>query len=1257
MQPTSMRAHRTYGLLLVSLFLVACPRPSDVVTPDPLAQATAPQGSGARDLALSGFHALLVKGSADEAGQRFDAALAKDEGEPYALLGRIYLEQRAARPDRVLAAALQLAEKAPKHPLASVAGRLVLDLTGAAGPMDDQILARGARALAAGATGDTAHLLRSAIANIHAQRGEAEPLAKLLADMGTPDRFSLVGPLSAHSILEFQQPTAQESAGTMEGGGQGPLGTLTLRELHFRDGRMSLEGEGPYGDLYVLAVDVEVPKAGVYTLRTVSAAAHRVHLDGTLLFERTDYARPASTVQARGVSLAAGKHRIVIKVAREHSAASLTLSLMRPDGRPAGLKFSVARGAPSQWKGAQSVDAADAYPNAADLAKVLERETGATLARFIAARDGLGRDRDGAKRLVAQLGEHAQGAAVATLRAELVENDRTIPSRVARGRATRFLEEVLSKDPKNVQALLVRADLALEEQRPLDAAEYVKLARAAITPVGYSVPLLEARLQLALNVDAQAERSAAEALEVQPGLCQALVLRYDLARRRDAAEAADQLIDALLQCPGSLARAADHAKFRGDAERAVQLYQRLVERDPSQLGPTYELASALATRQQYDEAIALLDKQWKLWPRNTSLPKRMAELEELAGRAPRALELREAALAIDGSDLTLRRVVDRARTGKEVLADHAIDGREAIRAYEENRGDESSAYTMVLDASVLRVYPDGSMVERTHVIQKALEQGGIQEIAEVNVPRGAQVLALRTLKADGRVLEPETIENKDTFSLPGVQVGDYVEYEYLLAHPKRGPGQPGFTAGSFYYQVANSPNHWSTYKVLAPKGTGMAVDAHNMTAPPVKTENGEEVFFHEERRVPPFIQEPDGPPSGNEYLPFVQLGAGMRGVDGLIASYADNQLDNARITWEVETFAREAAGGKKGLEAVKAIYAAVMQRLTGRDAGLGVSAASSLAQDRGSRLWTLKTALEANGIPARLAVVRTFSVDPAPYLWPNDSLLPYVCLRVDVPGGESVWLDPLVRFAPFGQLPEQARDREARLLPEPGRPGGTVRTPKGMPEQSKRVVLEASLSEEGVLEGTAEETYRDFDAAQIAEALEQMSPQQRDQALQGALSRYFGGAQLSELKLDLKREVGAPLVVSYRFRAPNFARKEGSSLVMGALTFPAQLGRRYVQLGSRRTPLYIGGSEVGRTEVTLTLPEGAKLRGALDQPFERKTSFGSYRRTEKLEGRVLKVEEDYRLELSRIAPAAYDAFAGFAGDVDLAQARDIAVVR
>lgn len=1248
-------SRRLLAVLLVALAGCA-PRtsPTEMLT---RASTDAHQGAAARTLALAGFHAYLVQADAAQAQRRFDEALQKDRAEPYALYGQLLLAHRRGHPERALAAALDLCEHAPRHPLAAAAARYALEASETAGPLDEQLLQRAGPALAAGLAGDAALVLRAAVARLQANRGEDEGAARTLAQMGVPDRVTLLGPFSAHQLLSLDELTPPEKDASFAGPFQGPFGELAARELPLVEGRASIEGELSDAGSYVLGVDLDVPESAVHVVRPVSYASYKVYLDGTLLLENRAFEKVAPNIAAGAVKLERGRHRLVIKLMRDGGASSITLSVPRLDGRPSGLRFSPAQGpAPAPQVPARE-PAAGFFPTAQSLADALRPEVGDALAQFIAARDALGRDHDGAKRLVAGLAGVLEGTALTSLRAEVALSDRTVPRKVSRGRATRDLEATLEKDPSDVNALLARARVLLEEERAAQAAELVKKVRAAPGPVGYPVAMMDARAQLALGVEAQAEQGAAEALRLQPGLCEALELRYDLARRRDAVARADKLIQELETCPGGIGRTAEHSRLRGDVAGAARLYERLVERWPASIKLTSTLADLYVSLRRFDDALGVLRRLSGLWPRDAQLLRQRADVAELSGDAAGALRLREAALALDGGDLQLRRTVERARTGKELLADQAIDGKAAIAAYEARRGPEDSASTFILDAAAFRVYPDGSMVDRVHVIQKALDQSGVADIAEVSIPPGAQVLALRTIKADGAVLEPESIANKDSVSLPGVQVGDYVEYEYLLAHSSRGPARPGFTAAPFYFQIARAPNNWSTYTVIAPRGTGMGVDAHNMEAGQPELRGDEEVFFHEERRVRPLIPEPDGPPSSNEMLPFVSVGAGATGNETLVAAYADAYLDRGQRTFEVEQFAREAAGSATGVAAIRAIYAAVMEKLPGRDAGLTVSAASSLAQGRGSRLWLLKASLEAVGIPARVVAIRTFAADPAPYRYPNASLLPYVCVRAELPGLGVVWLDSVVRFAPFGELPEQATGgQEAWLLPEPGRPLERVQPVPASSPRGKEMTVRLKLSPDGALSGTGEELYDGFDAAQLAESLDAVSPEQRKQAVQGALARFFGGAELSSLELDIRREVGAPLRLQYSFVAPRFGRVEGNRLVLGPLTFPTQLGKRYGQLGTRRTPLYIGGTERSHIVVELELPPGFALASPVPE-VQLQSRYGSFLHREAQEDGKLRLEESYRLDRARISPQEYDDFVHFAGEMDLIQSRDLVFER
>ncbi|HEX8704527.1 MAG TPA: tetratricopeptide repeat protein, partial [Myxococcaceae bacterium] len=1142
-----MRTSRGFFALLALLagLTAGCPRRSPSAT-DTLEEAAAQAKNGggeARTLALAGFHAFLVAGDMEGARTRFDAAIAKEPGDPYALMGQHLLARRVAAMDRALSAVLELVGRAPNHPLAVPAARYILDQVGTSPEMDETILKGVQRGLDAGATGEVAQLLRGSRMGVFLVRGERQPMAEAVREIGSASVATLVGPFSPHHVVSFDELTPPEQTGSLAGPFTGLNGPLTPRTLNSPDGRHRLEGEPNEADMYLLAFDAEVAQEGVYLARAVSSSSHKIWVNGEVLLERRAFTLLQPTITGRAIRLPAGKHRFIVKLTKDGSTGNISFSLPRADGRPSDVRFTAATGPAPSWSGGVSVveQVPLFFPSAKHLADALEEEAGGLLANFLAIRDGMGRDHDGSSRLMMELSER-QTPALMALRAELSVLDRAVPTKVSRGRATRDLDALLAKDPGNVAAQLLRAELALGDNQATTALEVLKKAQEHVGTGSYPFHLLKARTEIALEVDAQAEESLTAALAIQPRLCEALGLRYSLARRRDATKAMDERITGVSGCPGALNRVAEHARQRGDMAAATKAYEELLARDPGNVSIGATLASLYASQRRYEEAGTTLRELMKLWPRAAFLWKRLADVREYAGDTQGALALREQALAIDGNDLSLRRAVERAKTGKEVLQDYAIDGKAAIAAYEAAPGDENSAAAYVLDAAAVQVFPKGGvLVNRIHTIQKAVQQGGIQEIAEVNIPTGAQVLALRTIKKDGTVLEPEAIEGKEAISLPGVNVGDYVEVEYLLLEGSKAPGQPGFTAAPFYFQVTDMPNHRAVYTVVAPKGTGMRVDAHNMQAPPPPVTKGDwEIFTHEARRVPAHIPEPDVPWSNNEFLPFVIVGTGPMGNDQMIAVYSDAYYDKSRRSAEIEAFARKVTEGKKGIEAVQALHSAVMKRFPGRDVGLAQSAISSIAQDRGSRLMMMKAGLESLGMTTRIAVIRPFTSDPAPYLFAADTLLAYPALRIQVSESETIWVDTSIRFGPFGRLPETALGGfPGYLLAEPGRPSEKLQTPPWEEPPAKKVRLMLELKADGTLTGQGEEVYSGFEGANLADAFEALSAESRQQALQNAVARYFGGADLTMVKLDHPEEVGAPFTLRYEFKVPRFATMEG----------------------------------------------------------------------------------------------------------------------
>jgi hypothetical protein len=410
----------------------------------------------------------------------------------------------------------------------------------------------------------------------------------------------------------------------------------------------------------------------------------------------------------------------------------------------------------------------------------------------------------------------------------------------------------------------------------------------------------------------------------------------------------------------------------------------------------------------------------------------------------------------------------------------------------------------------------------------------------------------------------------------------------------------------------------------------------------------------ERTEVPPFVREPNGP-TLNEVLPFVQIGTGA-GNEEAVASMADFVLDRAAQTAEIARFAKEAAQGKKGQEAIRAVYERVMASVKGADALLTARAAATLAQGRGSRLVLLKAALTSLGIQSRFALARPFTSDPASYRFPAvPEQYGYALLQVLGPDGE-LYLDPSIRFAPFGRLPEALAGQPAAIFPEPGEPVRFVVLPKAGEQDKKRVSLALRLDASGTLEGEAEEIFEGFDAAATREALEKMSPEQRKQVIESGAAQTFDGATLKSFAIEAQESSGAPVVLRYAFAAPLFGRPEGNRLVVHKPLFPAKLSRRYLTLSERSTPLLIPAAEQVELQVKLQAPEGMRLSGPM-QPERIETPFGRFVRVEERAGAGLMLKETLSIPMTRIPADKYRAFGEMVAAIDRAQERELTFER
>ena len=1285
-----MRWDRFRAAALAALLALACGHTQEVAPEPPTAaqeaarrlreaERMAPSGPAAA--ARAGWLRYLIAPDATEAEHRLRSAAAVASGPSRAIALSGVAEMLEDRLETPAAARtwIDALRAAPQDPIAELAALRLLDVQGDSISVDDDIVAAAENA-PLGLAPRAARLLREAAARAFSSRvAETGPQAEALAwaRMGAIQHWRIAGPFGALRLFDLSKRLALDGPEWTVAPEKGPAGPTFSRALDFPDGDVGLDLEPSDGDVFYAASELRVERGGDYLAWVEGAAALELRLDGNVVVARTPYPREVPRAQTVAVTLEKGTHHALVRWSRAEGAR-FRVTLVRADGAPSDVVSAV----PAELRGArlsaacalgQSCTARPTWEQQPPLRQVAEQrlatDAGDPFAAWLLARAAIGDERVVARTAVDRaVAVSASGAPALLLRAQELLRDPEIPERLGRSRALVDLAQATRKDPLLLRARLSAAALQRDAERYEAAEQELQQAEAALRHVNDTrvasaalaaakeVPraALPPRLSLARArlVNAQGNPSAARdavaaALRADPARCDTRTLDYELARRDGGAADQRRAAERLLPCGDGAGTFAAVLRDRGELARAEELLTVLAEARPAQPSRLHSLADVQAARNEIDAAARTLRKSAALAPRSGDPLRRLAGLLEASGDARGANEVRARALFLAPGDLGLRRQLALSR-GEDVLQWADRDGL-AIARDGAVKAPPGASAVRLLDHGAVEIYPDAGAVERVHSVIRVVDKKGVSRFGEAEIPAGSEVLHLRTIKRDGRTLEPESIPEKESVTLPGLEPGDAIEIDYLHALAPRGPELPGVSPGGFFFRDERTPMVESTYEVRAPAQPPLEVDAHNVKAPAVERDANGQRFSMSVRDIVPQEPEPLAPPEA-ETMPWVQLGTGA-GPRDLILSIADWALLRARPGGATDDLAR-AAGGRSPRDRARRIYAAVAEAVRGRSQGSDFSspAAHVLAQGRGNRLLPLKAALASAGIPSHIVLVRGFNQDQAQYRFPRVDAYPWAVLRIDLPDG-AAWIDPTYRLAPFGELPAFLREQDAWVVPDPGEEPQQIRTPAAFVDDGRDIALRFTLDGGGGAEGTGRDNHVGFEAAGLKDALERLDETQRKQAIESMLSRGLRGVELDSLSVEGESEIGGAATAVYGMRV-QMARKDGPQLFVPGSLVPQRLARRFVQRAERTLPLLVESTEKQATRAEIALPDGFHLRDA-PPPVSIKTPFGEFSWSAHERGGRLVIEETFLMPRQRVAPAQYPQFAEFARRVDDAEGQEL----
>lgn len=834
--------------------------------------------------------------------------------------------------------------------------------------------------------------------------------------------------------------------------------------------------------------------------------------------------------------------------------------------------------------------------------------------------------------------------------ARLGEADPTRPADILRDRERALWQAALAIDPSFARVALDLSRLEMQNERPREAADKAERARR-LAPSWWPAQLGAATALRAQGFEKAADDALANGLALVAGGqggCQMLERAFQRAEDREQQVLAGHIIDLLDRCDAQGDNPLYWATKHGDLAKAESLLRHTLPTSPEPLWTRSELAENLLAQGKAQAAQNELESLVPLEPREARIRLRLVDAQLAAGKPDLARATLTEALRLFPAREDMRQVA-RLLGLERPLDAYRLDGAQVVRDFLASGRTYEAPAVVVLDRAVERVFPDGTRLILTHSITQVLSKDAIENVGEVQVPSGAQILALRTRKADGTLREAEEIAGKSSVSVPDLAVGDFVEAETLEAKDPREAFAPGFIGERFYFQTPEAPLDRSEYVLVAPACMPLEVNRRAGAPAPVESAGPDHtrVLRFEVHHAAQLFPERSAVPAG-EWVPSVRVSSGitLKQWSGFLADrLALVSRASPQVRDVAAAIAKQVHGQRSQLP--EAIVAWVRDHIE-PEADFWQTATATLARNRGNRAGLILALARTLGVPADLVMARSllFAEANAPISTQELDDFHDLLVRFPSAGGDR-FIDPRLRRAPFAYLLPGSDGAPAVVVGSQA----LVRLTSSV-KDNRSVTLRANLQSDGAANVAVTEQLSGWPALEWTELLDQTGKDRvklRQEFEQRWLGQHFPGAQLGDLSVEGSEGDGRTRV-SYTFTSARMAARQGSVLRLRPLFFQSQPGRRFGTEPSRKTALMLGFDVPLDLDAEIALPPGARVLdlGQDGDISARGARFSEERKVSGSAGAPLSItlRRQSHVPIMRVLPGDYQKFAAKLRSVD-----------
>ena len=943
------------------------------------------------------------------------------------------------------------------------------------------------------------------------------------------------------------------------------------------------------------------------------------------------------------VKLARGRHRVLLQVGEPQAV----VRFLHPDGRPLAVAASDDPTTPYSVVPPEVVPGANVFD--AWIKDGTLRDPGDDLLRFVGASlANLDGQSDVASVMIEPLlKEQARATGVVLDAAAGFGAGDPIFAQSQRRDLTRGLREVaIKKDPKLWNSQLA---LALWEAEKSGMTEGV---RHVVTLVDTFPDVPDVLTALAgmyndlgwTSENSSSVRELAKRFPDDPDALAAAVSAFDAV---GDTKTADALVERIKKLDRDSEIVLSRALSRQDYVTALAELKRIGVRRPERKDITERIYDVMVRAGNEKESWNKLEAAIKQEPRN----------------ARSRLDLADARYAGGSRDALVRALVDAVQNGAPTaLLEQALDlveglselepyrlaTRPLIDEYEKSGTVLPGTAARVLDYAAFWVHADGSSRMLEHELIKVQSAEAITSMAEQQLQNGL-ILHLRVIKKDGKVLEPELVEGKQTVTMPHLEVGDYIETERIESNP--GDGQRGlnYTGPRWFFREENIAYARSELVVISPKAKPLSIETRNDVPQPEVTENGPLVVRRwRVQNSPAAPVEPFGAPV-TEFLPSVQLGWGVSLNDSL-RSMSDAVADLTPVDPRLVRIAQHIVEGvpeSSRTERAKRLYRWIVANVQEGEESDGRRV---VIGKNGNQWRGYITLCRALNIPINYAVAQNRLSLPPSGPFSEAALFTQPLLRVTA-DKEPVWLSFGGKYTPFAYVSAEARGMPAYVLSEDKPVAAKV--PAAGAQDNVRYGGKLQLNADGSAELELEQSFYGKYAMGLRNALSEIPEEQlRDVLESRLLGPELRGLELQSYALDHFDDLDSPLVIRAKAKIPGFAQRSGDMLLIAP-----PFGPRVSQLAAlpqRQTPLLMAEATHREINLRLLLPKGATL---VSEPASVTISDGdrSVQVSDTAKPGELSLVRVVNLPAGRVQPKDYPRFLAFARQADDALSQSVRV--